>query len=109
MQVRFRVDGMSCAACSARVEKVTAQVPGVRSVEVNLLAGFMVVDVENESVVGPVTDAVGKAGYAANVEGNASHKRDKNGIIEITLWIGSAPSDVQGTIGSCRLRPRSQR
>ena len=39
----------------------------------------------------------------------SSHRRDKNGIIEITLWIGSAPSDVQGTIGSCRLRPRSQR
>ena len=32
----------------------------------------------------------------------------KYGIIEITLWIGAVPSDVQSTIGSCRLQPRSQ-
>ena len=41
MKLKFRVTGMTCAACSARVEKVTSQVPGVRKAEVNLLAGTM--------------------------------------------------------------------
>ena len=35
---------MTCAACSARVEKVTNAVPGVEKAEVNLLAGTMQVD-----------------------------------------------------------------
>ena len=41
MKLKFKVTGMTCAACSARVEKVTAAVPGVNKVEVNLLAGTM--------------------------------------------------------------------
>ena len=39
MKVKFNVTGMTCAACSARVEKVTKAVPGVSGAEVNLLAG----------------------------------------------------------------------
>ena len=39
MELKFDVSGMTCAACSARVEKVTRAVPGVTSAEVNLLAG----------------------------------------------------------------------
>ena len=41
MKVRFTVTGMTCAACSARVEKVTKAIPGVQSADVNLLAGTM--------------------------------------------------------------------
>ena len=44
MKLKFDVTGMTCAACSARVEKVTAAVPGVEKVEVNLLAGKMAVE-----------------------------------------------------------------
>ena len=42
MKLKFTVTGMTCAACSARVEKVTKQVPGVEKAEVNLLAGSLV-------------------------------------------------------------------
>ena len=42
---QFDISGMSCAACSARVEKVTGAVPGVEKAEVNLLAGSMQVAV----------------------------------------------------------------
>ena len=35
MKLKFTVTGMTCAACSARVEKVTQAVPGVEKVEVN--------------------------------------------------------------------------
>ena len=41
MELKFDVKGMTCAACSARVEKVTKEVPGVDTAEVNLLAGKM--------------------------------------------------------------------
>ena len=44
MKQRFRVGGMSCAACSAHVEKSVSAVPGVGSVQVNLLAGSMAVE-----------------------------------------------------------------
>ena len=41
MELKFDVKGMTCAACSARVEKVTKEVPGVDTAEVNLLVGKM--------------------------------------------------------------------
>lgn len=65
MKLRFNVTGMTCAACSARVEKVTAAVPGVEKAEVNLLAGTMVVDAKDDTVCQAIETAVNKAGYAA--------------------------------------------
>jgi copper chaperone CopZ len=47
MRLQFKVNGMTCAACSARVEKVSSQVAGVQNAEVNLLAGTMVAEVDN--------------------------------------------------------------
>ena len=41
MKLTFTVTGMTCAACSARVEKVSRAVPGVTRADVNLLAGTM--------------------------------------------------------------------
>ena len=41
MEQQFQVTGMSCAACSAHVEKAVNAVPGVQSAQVNLLAGSM--------------------------------------------------------------------
>ena len=65
MKLKFDVTGMTCAACSVRVEKVTAAVPGVTKAEVNLLAGSMTVEAENENVCPAVEAAVKKAGYGA--------------------------------------------
>ena len=69
MQLKFTVTGMTCAACSARVEKVANQVPGVEKAEVNLLAGTMVVQCADESVAEPVIRAVTGAGYGAFLPG----------------------------------------
>lgn len=63
MILKFRVKGMTCAACSARVEKVSSQVEGVSSVEVNLLAGKMTVKADNSSVTEKIIAAVNAAGY----------------------------------------------
>jgi len=69
MQIKFDVTGMTCAACSARVEKVTGQVAGVTKVEVNLLAGKMTVEADSMQVADTVIEAVKAAGYGAFVSG----------------------------------------
>ena len=68
MKLKFDVTGMTCAACSARVEKVTGAVPGVEKVEVNLLAGSMSVEAPKEAQ-GAIEEAVRKAGYGAKLAG----------------------------------------
>lgn len=65
MKLKFAVTGMTCAACSARVEKVTKQVPGVEKAEVNLLAGSMVVEAKSDDVADRIIQAVRNAGYNA--------------------------------------------
>ena len=60
MKLKFNVTGMTCAACSARVEKVTKAVSGVESCEVNLLAGTMVAEAEEsakDAIIQAITDA----------------------------------------------------
>ncbi len=56
---------MTCAACSARVEKVAKGVPGVTTAEVNLLAGTLICEAESDAVAGAVCTAVFEAGYEA--------------------------------------------
>ncbi len=51
MTLKFNVTGMTCAACSARVEKVTRAGPGVEKADVNLLAGTMPVDAASDTGV----------------------------------------------------------
>ena len=63
---KFKVGGMSCAACSARVEKAVSKLSGVKSCSVNLLTNSMVVesDISDKKII----DAVRKAGYSAKSE-----------------------------------------
>ena len=68
MKLKFNVTGMTCAACSARVEKVTKAVSGVESCEVNLLAGTMVAEAE-EGAKDAIIQAITDAGYGASMEG----------------------------------------
>ena len=77
MNIKFQVTGMTCAACSARVEKVTNQVSGVRKAEVNLLAGTMMVEAENDQVVSEIIHAVTEAGYGAAVPGDKKAKKEE--------------------------------
>ena len=64
---QYNVTGMSCAACSARVEKAVNAVPGVTSCAVSLLTNSM--GVEGTADVSAVIAAVEKAGYGASVKG----------------------------------------
>ena len=66
MKIVFRVTGMTCAACSAKVEKVTRAVAGVDDVQVNLLSGKMTVQAADSSVEDQIVKVVQKAGYGAS-------------------------------------------
>ena len=65
MKLKFKVTGMTCAACSARVEKVAREVEGVRKADVNLLAGTLTVEADTEAVFIPIVEKINAAGYAA--------------------------------------------
>ena len=66
---QYTVTGMSCAACSARVEKAVSAVPGVTSCSVSLLTNSM--GVEGTASAEAVVSAVQAAGYGASLKGAA--------------------------------------
>ena len=71
---QFDVLGMSCAACSARVEKAVLAVNGVKSCSVNLLTNSMSVD--GDANDDDIISAVIKAGYDANLKGVKTNKEN---------------------------------
>ncbi len=73
---KFNVTGMSCAACSSRVEKAVSKVNGVKSVSVSLLTNSMGVEgsASDESIIA----AVEKAGYGASVAGGKKKQSAEN-------------------------------
>ena len=64
---QYTVTGMSCAACSARVEKAVSKVPGVTACSVSLLTNSM--GVEGTASQADIIKAVVDAGYGASVKG----------------------------------------
>ena len=64
---QYEVTGMSCAACSARVEKAVSKVPGVTSCSVSLLTNSM--GVEGTATDQEIVNAVVAAGYGAAPKG----------------------------------------
>ena len=75
---QFKVTGMSCAACSTRVEKAVSKLPGVESCSVSLLTNAMGV----EGAVSPaeVVAAVQAAGYGAQLRTSSAGNHHNNGI-----------------------------
>lgn len=69
---QYNVTGMSCAACSSRVEKAVSHVPGVTSCSVSLLTNSM--GVEGTASEADIIAAVEEAGYGASVKGSAGQK-----------------------------------
>ena len=60
MKKEFDITGMTCAACSSRIERVVRKVEGVREASVNLAAERMAVDAENNAVFSAVNGVVFK-------------------------------------------------
>lgn len=92
---QYTVTGMSCAACSARVEKAVSKVPGVTSCAVSLLTNTM--GVEGTASAADIIKAVEDAGYGAearggNAAGGSSH----------------APGAADGRAAAARLREQEE-
>ena len=97
-KLSFDVFGMSCAACSARVENAVSKLDGVVECQVNLLANSMTV--EGDASAKNIIDAVERAGYSAKEKGaktaekenKSLQNKEKNGLIKglvssVTLMI----------------------
>ena len=79
-QEKFQVSGMTCAACSAHVEKAVRGVAGVQSVSVSLLTNSMTAEFDAPATAQAICDAVAAAGYGAKPAsapaGNAGPDRE---------------------------------
>lgn len=70
MKQKFDVTGMTCSACSSRVEKCVRKLPGTKDVSVNLLTNSMQVDFDESALsVQEIENAVEQAGYGAAAAG----------------------------------------
>ncbi len=78
-KLEMSIEGMTCAACSARVEKVLNRIPGVTNAAVNLAANRATVHYDRSAAsAAQLTQAVEKAGYAATIiEGTQNADREK--------------------------------
>lgn len=77
MKKRFDITGMSCAACSARIQDTVSKAEGVKNAEVNLLTESMQVEFD-ESKIAPsdIIEKVVKLGYGASVKGDTEKKAE---------------------------------
>lgn len=76
--IQYIVTGMSCAACSARVEKAVSKVPGVTSCSVSLLTNSM--GVEGTASEQEIIKAVADAGYGASKKGEGTAKTQSSSV-----------------------------
>lgn len=83
---KFDVTGMSCAACSARVEKAVAAVEGVDSVSVNLLTNSMQVQYDSNAVSAEdIENAVSAAGYGASPADAGESAKSRGGEDAVSI------------------------
>lgn len=73
---KYKVKGMSCAACSARVEKAVSSLDGVNKCSVNLLTNTMIVESTNNDE--KIFEAVERAGYSASLYNETQSVSDEN-------------------------------
>ena len=75
---QYTVTGMSCAACSARVEKAVSKVPGVSSCSVSLLTNSM--GVEGTAGQADIVAAVEEAGSVSYTHLDVYRRQEKTGV-----------------------------
>lgn len=88
MKEKYNVTGMSCAACSAAVERAVNKLPGVKSAQVNLLANSMQVEYD-ETVLDAagICKAVEQAGYGASPANAPRQKIPASRSKSRTRWL----------------------
>lgn len=94
---KYRVTGMSCAACSTRVEKVVSELPGVSSCSVSLLTNSMMVDGSAPS--SEIVKAVENAGYKAYDDTGESSPKSHKDTIDTHTEISSMKKRLIFSVG----------
>ena len=79
---KFDVTGMTCAACSAHVERAVRGVEGVKEVTVSLLTNSMTVDFSSPATAEKICSAVSAAGYGASPQNQGGKKESKKTLLE---------------------------
>ena len=79
---KFDVTGMTCAACSAHVERAVRGVEGVKEVTVSLLTNSMTVDFSSPATAEKICSAVSAAGYGASPQNQGGKKENKKTLLE---------------------------
>lgn len=79
---KFDVTGMTCAACSAHVERAVRGVEGVKEVTVSLLTNSMTVDFSSPATAEKICAAVSAAGYGAAPQNIGGKKENKKSTLE---------------------------
>ena len=79
---KFDVTGMTCAACSAHVERAVRGVEGVKEVTVSLLTNSMTVDFSSPATAEKICAAVSAAGYGAAPQNIGGKKENKKSALE---------------------------
>ena len=95
---QYNVTGMSCAACSTRVEKAVSKVPGVTSCSVSLLTNSM--GIEGTASPESIIKAVEDAGYGASKKGAAQNSTSPNVAAEDALKDRETPKLKKRLIAS---------
>lgn len=96
MKQTFDVTGMTCAACSARVEKTANAVPGVEKATVNLLKNSMDVDYDGSpATAAAISAAIEKAGYGAVPRANAAAGTQASGAGSASAPINAAAQEAK--------------
>ena len=88
MEHQVKITGMTCAACSARVEKAVCAVQGTENVHVNLLTGTLTYSAADSGITASVEKAVVKAGYGIATAASSAQKpsgKSKTSIIPLML------------------------
>lgn len=88
MRKTIKIDGMTCAACAARIERVVGKLDGVSSASVNFAAETLTVDYDKTNLKG-IEAAVIKAGYKF-ADGNAKKHMPHSRVMLIRLIISAA-------------------
>ncbi|ASM69021.1 heavy metal translocating P-type ATPase [Blautia hansenii] len=84
MNKKYKVTGMTCSACSSRVEKCVGKLDGVNTVSVNLLTNSMQIDFDESKLTEEkIADSVTQAGYGMEIPTVKSEKKEeKEDIVE---------------------------
>ena len=99
MKKRYKIEGMSCSACSSAVQKSVSKESGVLHAEVNLLTERMSVEYDESQITDDaIVAAVVKAGYGASVEDSTGE------VSPATEQPQARSSAVQNDVSSARFR-----